>query len=79
MQPLGESWDVVEVVRSLVTEVDSLQRIVARQEARCRCGPRPVTPHLWLRRQVQAQVSPLVTWSRNLRHKQCPGAVKRRR
>ena len=23
MQPLGESWDVVEVVRSLVTEVDS--------------------------------------------------------
>ena len=23
MQPLGESWDVVEVMRSLVTEVDS--------------------------------------------------------
>ena len=34
MQPLGESWDVVEVVRSLVTEVDSLQKIVAGQEAR---------------------------------------------
>ena len=34
MQPLGESWDVVEVVRSLVTEVDCLQKIVAGQEAR---------------------------------------------
>ena len=41
MQPLGESWDVVEVVRSLsqvvgllTTEVDSLQKIVAGQEAR---------------------------------------------
>ena len=38
---LGESWDVVEVVRSLsqavgllTTEVDALQRIVAQQEAR---------------------------------------------
>ena len=41
MQPLGESWDVVEVVRSLsqavgllTTEVDSLQKIVVGQEAR---------------------------------------------
>ena len=41
MQQLGESWDVVEVVRSLsqavgllTTEVDSLQKIVAGQEAR---------------------------------------------
>ena len=34
MQALGESWDVVEVIRSLVTEVDSLQKIVAGQEAR---------------------------------------------
>ena len=38
---LGESWDVVEVVRSLsqavgllTTEVDALQKIVAGQEAR---------------------------------------------
>ena len=37
MQPLGESWDVVEVIRSLVTEVDSLQKIVAQQEHSCRC------------------------------------------
>ena len=46
MQRLGESWDVVEVVRSLVTEVDSLQKIVARQEARLqvleRAAPRPL-------------------------------------
>ena len=43
MQPLGESWDVVEVVRSLVTEVDSLQRIVAQQEARLQVlEPRPL-------------------------------------
>jgi hypothetical protein len=34
MQQLDESWDVVEVVRSLVTEVGSLQKIVAQQEAR---------------------------------------------
>ena len=34
MQQLGASWDVVEVVRSLVTEVDSLQKIVVGQEAR---------------------------------------------
>ena len=41
MQRLGESWDVVEVVRSLsqavgllTTEVDCLQKIVAGQEAR---------------------------------------------
>ena len=34
MQSLGSSWDVVEVIRSLVTEVDSLQKIVAGQEAR---------------------------------------------
>jgi hypothetical protein len=34
MQCLGESWDPVEVIRSLVTEVDSLQKIVAGQEAR---------------------------------------------
>jgi hypothetical protein len=45
MQLLGESWDVVEVVRSLVTEVDSLQKIVAGQEARLQVlegGPRPL-------------------------------------
>jgi hypothetical protein len=45
MQPLGESWDVVDVVRSLVTEVDSLQKIVAAQEARLQVlegGPRPL-------------------------------------
>ena len=43
MQPLGESWDVVEVMRSLVTEVDSLQRIVAGQEARLQVlEPRPL-------------------------------------
>jgi hypothetical protein len=43
MQALGESWDVVEVVRSLVTEVDSLQRIVAQQEARLQVlEPRPL-------------------------------------
>jgi len=43
MQPLGESWDVVEVVRSLVTEVDSLQKIVAGQEARLQAlEPRPL-------------------------------------
>ena len=41
MQPLGESWDVVEVVRSLVTEVDSLQKIVAGQEARLQVLERP--------------------------------------
>ena len=37
MQRLGESWDVVEVVRCLVTEVDELrlvQKIVAGLEAR---------------------------------------------
>ena len=34
MQPLGESLDVVEVVRSLVTRLQSLQKIVAGQEAR---------------------------------------------
>ena len=41
MQPLGESWDVVEVIRSLsqafgllTAEVDALQKIVAGQEAR---------------------------------------------
>jgi hypothetical protein len=41
MQQLGESWDVVEVVRSLsqafgllTAEVGSLQKIVAQQEAR---------------------------------------------
>jgi hypothetical protein len=45
MQPLGESWDVVEVVRSLVTEVDALQKIVAGQEARLQVlEPRPLTP-----------------------------------
>ena len=49
MQRLGESWDVVEVVRSLVTEVDSLQKIVAGQEARLQvlerpAAPRPLTP-----------------------------------
>ena len=57
MQPLGESWDVVEVVRSLVTEVDSLQKIVAGQEARLQVlegAPRPLI-HRW------------VTWSRSLR------------
>jgi hypothetical protein len=45
MQLLGESWDVVEVVRSLVTEVDSLQKIVAGQEARLQVlegGPLPL-------------------------------------
>jgi hypothetical protein len=43
MQPLGESWDVVEVIRSLVTEVDSLQKIVAGQEARLQVlEPRPL-------------------------------------
>ena len=50
MQPLGESWDVVEVVRSLsqvvgllTTEVDSLQKIVAGQEARLQVlEPRPL-------------------------------------
>ena len=49
MQRLAESWDVVEVVRSLVTEVDSLQKIVAGQEARLQVlerptAPRPLTP-----------------------------------
>jgi len=49
MQRLAESWDVVEVVRSLVTEVDSLQKIVAGQEARLQvlerpAAPRPLTP-----------------------------------
>jgi hypothetical protein len=34
MQILGESWDAVEVIRSLVTEVDALQKIVTGQEAR---------------------------------------------
>ena len=34
MQKLGDSWDVVEVVRSLVTEVDALQKVVAALEAR---------------------------------------------
>lgn len=34
MQKLGGSWDVVEVLRSLVTEVDALQKIVAGLEAR---------------------------------------------
>ena len=34
MQQLGESWDVVEVVRALVTEVTALQKIVAGLEAR---------------------------------------------
>ena len=38
MQPLGESWDVVEVVRSLVTEVDSLQKIVAGRGAAAGAG-----------------------------------------
>ena len=45
MQSLAESWDVVEVIRSLVTEVDSLQKIVAGQEARLQVlenGPRPL-------------------------------------
>ena len=53
---LGESWDVVEIVRSLAqavglltTEVDSLQKIVAGQEARLQvlespAAPRPLTP-----------------------------------
>ena len=44
MQRLAESWDVVEVVRSLVTEVDSLQKIVAGQEARLQVLESPVTP-----------------------------------
>ena len=44
MQRLGESWDVVEVVRSLVTEVDSLQKIVAGQEARLQVLERPAAP-----------------------------------
>jgi hypothetical protein len=44
MQPLAESWDVVEVMRSLVTEVDSLQKIVAGQEARVRVLERPAAP-----------------------------------
>jgi hypothetical protein len=52
MQRLGESWDVVEVVRSLVTEVDelrSVQKIVAGLEARLQvlerpAAPRPLTP-----------------------------------
>jgi len=47
---LGESWDVVEIVRSLAqavglltTEVDSLQKIVAQQEARLQVlEPRPL-------------------------------------
>ena len=34
MPKLGDSWDVVEVVRSLVTEIDSLQKITAALEAR---------------------------------------------
>jgi hypothetical protein len=34
MQPLGESWDVVEVVRELVTDQQALQEIVAALEAR---------------------------------------------
>ena len=34
MMILGESFDVVEVIRSLATEVDNLQKIVAGQEAR---------------------------------------------
>jgi hypothetical protein len=50
MQRLGESWDVVEVVRSLsqavgllTTEVDALQKIVAGQEARLQVlEPRPL-------------------------------------
>ena len=50
MQPLGESWDVVEVIRSLsqafgllTAEVDSLQKIVAGQEARLQVlEPRPL-------------------------------------
>ena len=48
---LGESWDVVEIVRSLAqavglltTEVDSLQKIVAGQEARLQVLESPVTP-----------------------------------
>ena len=44
MQPLGESWDVVEIVRSLVTEVDSLQKIVAGQEARLQVLESPAAP-----------------------------------
>ena len=44
MQPLGESWDVVEVIRSLVTEVDSLQKIVAGQEARLQVLESPAAP-----------------------------------
>ena len=34
MQQLGASWDVVGVVRCLVTEVDALQQIVAGLAAR---------------------------------------------
>ena len=51
MQPLGESWDVVEIVRSLsqavgllTTEVDSLQKIVAGQEARLQVLESPAAP-----------------------------------
>ena len=44
MQPLGESWDVVEIVRSLVTEVDSLQKIVVGQEARLQVLESPAAP-----------------------------------
>ena len=54
MQPLGESWDVVEVVRSLsqavgllTTEVDelrSVQKIVAGLEARLQVLERPAAP-----------------------------------
>ena len=48
---LGESWDVVEVVRSLsqavgllTTEVDSLRKIVVGQEARLQALESPATP-----------------------------------
>ena len=48
---LGESWDVVEIVRSLAqavglltTEVDSLQKIVAGQEARLQVLESPAAP-----------------------------------
>ena len=47
MQRLAESWDVVEVVRSLVTEVDelrSVQKIVAGLEARLQVLERPAAP-----------------------------------
>jgi hypothetical protein len=44
MQALGESWDVVEIVRLLVTEVDSLQKIVAGQEARLQVLESPAAP-----------------------------------